>query len=600
MTTNLQYPLKKAIFDIAIFSFGVNALMLVMPLYMLQIYDRVLSSSSIDTLVFLSIIAVCALLVLGALEAVRSMYGTRIANRLDLAYSRPAMLKAMHEAGQNANDLRIVRDLAQLRSFLNSRLAFVVFDLPFAPLFIGVLYFIHPILFWITFGGVVVLVVLALINQWASSRAGNQAKAAEMTAQVSAQALIRNAESLRALGMTDNAMRAWETHQFNNLQNSDQRARVSSFMTGLSRSIRLGLQIAVLGVGAYLVLDREMTAGMIFAASIISGKGLQPIDQVIGSWRQIIDSFAAWRDLRANINLKAPGERYTDFPAPSGSITAENLIYHAKKVLGSKAIIKGVSFNLPAGKSLGVLGKSGAGKSTLLRMIAGAIGPSGGTIRVDNNDISNWDPERLGRHVGYVEQRVELLPGTIAQNIARFDDDVADADIVAAAEAAHVAKTIEALPDSYQTIVGAGAQQLSGGEMQQIGLARAFYGDPKILLLDEPNSNLDPEARIQFDKAIMSARNAGKTIIIITQRDEILKHVDALLALKEGTVLDFGLRDDVLERQFGLRKAARSKSQPAAVKIQGNGQPGDNRSPFADYGSGLKPRVAEPKKKQVQ
>jgi len=600
VTTDIQYPMKKAILDIGLFSLGVNALMLVMPLYMLQIYDRVLSSSSIDTLVFLSIIAGFALLVLGALEAVRSMYGTRVANRLDLAYSRPAMLTAMKNAGTSPNEMRIVRDLAQVRSFLNSRLAFIVFDLPFAPLFIGVLYFIHPVLFWITFGGVIVLVLLALINQLVSSKAGQAAKAADVTSQVSAQALIGNAESLRALGMTDNALRVWESHQLNNLGSSDQRARVSSFMTGLSRTIRLGLQIGVLGVGAYLVLNREMTAGMIFASSIISGKGLQPIDQAIGSWRQIIDSFAAWRNIRANINLSAPKPMYTDFPAPKGTVTADNLVHYARRVPGATPILKGVKFNLPAGMSLGVLGKSGAGKSTLLRLLAGAVEPSNGTVRIDNNDIKNWDPEKLGRHVGYVEQRVDLLPGTIAQNIARFDEDATDKDIIAAAEAAHVARLIEAFPESYQTIVGAGAQQLSGGEMQQIGLARAFYGDPKILLLDEPNSNLDPEARIQFDKAIFAARQAGKTIIIITQRDEILKHVDALLALKNGTVLDFGPRDDVLERQFGVKKSVRPKTAPIAANVDNDERSKDKKSAIANFATGMSHTSPAKKKKGAQ
>lgn len=602
MTTDIRYPIKKAILDIGIFSLCVNALMLVMPLYMLQIYDRVLNSSSIDTLVFLSIIAGFALIVLGALEAVRSMYGTRIANRLDLAYSRPAMLSAMRNAGKSANDMRIIRDLAQVRSFLNSRLAFVVFDLPFAPLFIGVLYFIHPILFWITLGGVVVLVLIALVNQWASSRAGRDAKSSDMTSQVNAQALLQNAESLRALGMTDNALRTWEGHQLDTLGSNDRRAQVSSFMTGLSRTIRLGLQIAVLGVGAYLVLNREMTAGMIFASSIISGKGLQPIDQVIGSWRQIIDSYGAWRNIRSNIDLKAPQPKYTDFPAPKGTVTAENLVHYPRRVPGAPAVLKNINFNLPAGMSLGILGKSGAGKSTLLRLLAGAVDPSSGTVRIDNNDIKNWDPEKLGRHIGYVEQRVELLPGTIAQNIARFDEGAADEDVIAAAEAAHVAKTIEALPESYQTLVGAGAQQLSGGEMQQIGLARAFYGDPQILLLDEPNSNLDPEARVQFDKAIMAARQAGKTIIIITQRDEILKHVNALLALKEGTILDYGPRDDVLERQFGVKKPAQPAPKPANnddnAKSDENGE--KKVSPFADFGPGMKPRASTDKKKQLQ
>ena len=584
--TDIKFPIRKAIIDIGIFSFGVNALMLVMPLYMLQIYDRVLNSASIDTLVFLSIIAGFALVILGALEAVRSMYGTRIANRLDFAYSRPAMLSAMKNAGTTGNEMRIVRDLAQVRNFLNSRLAFIVFDLPFAPLFIGVLYFIHPLLFWITLGGVVVLVLLALANQWASDRAGKSAKSADALSQISAQSLLRNAESLRALGMTDNALRVWESHQLDNVGSSDQRARVSSFMTGLSRTIRMGLQITVLGVGAYLVLNQQMTAGMIFAASIISGKGLQPIDQVIGSWRQIVDCIVAWGNMRKQIVLKQPQAVHTDFPAPAGRVTAENLIYFPRKTKGAPAVVKGVSFNIPAGTSLGVLGKSGAGKSTLMRLLAGAIEPSSGVVRLDNNDLKNWDPEKLGRHLGYVEQRVELLPGTIAQNIARFDANVDDADVIAAANAAHIARTIEALPESYQTIVGPGGQQLSGGEMQQIGLARAFYGDPQILLLDEPNSNLDPEARTQFDKAIIAAREAGKTIVIITQRDEILKHVDVLLALKDGKILDIGTRDDVLERQFGVKKPA--PPRPANIGDAPDEQRA-KKSAFAGFGPGMQP-----------
>lgn len=548
---NPRYSMRRVFVDVGIFSLGVNILMLVMPLYMLQVYDRVLSSASIDTLIFLSLIAGFALIILGILEGVRAIYATRIANRFELNYGRPAMLRAMAENDNRAGGARIAQALSQVRSFLNSRLAFLVFDLPFVPLFIGLLYFIHPVLFWMTLGGAVLLVLIALLNQWATSRAGNAAIRADAGGQITAQALLANAETLRAMGMTQNALDRWQIQQLTGLESSDARSRVSSFMTGLSRTIRFSLQIAILGVGAWLVLDRQMTAGMIFAASIISGKGLQPIDQVIGSWRQILEGLAAWRTITRAVKVSSEPQVFTEFDAPSGQINAQNIYFHSRADQGRIAILKGLSFGVPAGKTLAILGKSGAGKSTLLRILAGAIRPSNGEVRIDNNDIKNWNPESLGRHIGYVEQRVDLLPGTIAENIARFDAHARDEEIIAAAKAANVDRTIEAMPDAYQTRVGATGRSLSGGEMQQIGLARAFYGNPKILLLDEPNASLDPEARKKFGQAIAGARQLGKTIIMITQRDELLEYSDLVLAIRDGSRVDFGARDEVLTRLFG-------------------------------------------------
>lgn len=557
-----RYSLRRVFFDVGVFSLGMNLLMLVMPLYMLQVYDRVLSSGSIDTLIFLSLIAGFALAILGVLEGVRAIYATRIANRFELTYGRPAMLRAMAQNDNKAVGARISQALLQIRNFLNSRLAFIVFDLPFVPLFIGVLYFIHPVLFWMALGGATVLVLIAVLNQWATARAGRTAMLSEAGGQITSQALLANAETLRAMGMTQNALDRWENQQIETLQSGDDRSRISSFMAGLSKTVRLSLQIAILGVGAYLVLDRQMTAGMIFAASIISSRGLQPIDQLIGSWRQIVEGLTAWRTITRAVNINDADSIYTDFEAPSGQVTADKIFFHTRPDQGRIAILKGMSFGVPAGKTLAILGKSGAGKSTLLRILAGAISPSGGEVRVDNNDIKNWNPEALGRHIGYVEQRVDLLPGTIAENIARFDTNARDEDIIAAAKAAHVERTIEAMPDAYQTKVGATGRDLSGGEMQQIGLARAFYGNPQILLLDEPNASLDPEARHRFGQAIINARKMGKTIIMITQRDELLDYSDLILAIRDGQRVDFGGRDDVLQRLFGNQ----NKKPPVAFK----------------------------------
>lgn len=571
--------------DIGLFSFGVNMLMLVMPLYMLQIYDRVLTSSSLDTLVFLSVIAVFALAVLGILEAVRSMYGTRVANRFELSYARPAMMRLLSGNG----DIRVVQALGQVRNFLNTRLAFVLFDLPFAPLFIMILYFIHPVLFWMTTSGAVLLVAIAILNQWMTSRVTEQSSDRAPGQRIDAQSLLQNAESLRALGMTSNALREWEGNQIETLEGNDRRARVGSFMTGLSRTIRLSLQIAVLGVGAYFVLNREMTAGMIFAASIISSKGLQPIDQVIGSWRQIVDGLVAFRTVRNAVDLDKAQTRYTILEAPEGEISAENIVYRPAGLINAKPTLKGISFALPAGKSLGILGKSGAGKSTLLRLLVGAVQPDSGTIRVDKSDIQHWDPEVLGRHFGYVEQRVELLPGTIAQNIARFDEDATDENIIAAARAARVQVTIETMPEGYQTVVGTGQRRLSGGELQLVGLARAFYGDPQILLLDEPNASLDPEARRQFDIAIRDAKKAGKTIVMVTQRQEVLEHVDLVLAIRDGRRVDYGPRDEVLKRLFGKQLNARAGQQSGTTARRSADGSSNGRSPFANYGPGMRP-----------
>ncbi len=590
-------PVVRAVAEIGIFSFVVNALMLVMPLYMLQVYDRVLPSSSMETLAFLSVIAVAALGLLGILEIVRAIYANRLAARLDVSQSRKAMVASMESSRASLGDIQNLRDLAGVRSFIASRMMFSLFDLPFAPLFIMLLWLVNPVLFWITAGGAVVLAGVAVANQAATAAAARRASESGIAALMTAQSFVRNAETLRAMGMVGNAVSAWARQHAPELAAHDDVARINALFAGLSRFLRLGLQISVLGVGALLVLRGEMTAGMIFATSLISGRGLQPIDQVIGGWRQFVEARAAWRRFSAATAATGKDRNFTDLPVPGGRLDVENVVYFAPNSTADvPPILQRVSFRIPAGAVVGVIGPSGAGKSTLARLVVGAIRPRGGKIRIDGADIGNWDSEVIGRHIGYLPQDVELLPGTVAENIARFAPDFEDAEMVEAAVRAQVHDLIQTMPQGYDTVIGPQGMLLSGGQRQRVGLARAFYGRPKLLVLDEPNANLDNEGDRALEQAIDEARAAKATVIIVTQRTSIVSKVDLLLVMRAGTIEDFGPRDEVLARQRQRAVDASGRQKQAANVNAGNPKPPAEgsasarfKSPFGAFGPGLRP-----------
>ncbi|WP_193175989.1 type I secretion system permease/ATPase [Oricola nitratireducens] len=590
-------PAARAVAEIGVFSFVVNALMLVMPLYMLQIYDRVLPSSSMETLVFLTIIAVAALGLLAILEIVRGIYANRLAARLDVSHSRNAMVASMGSPRASLGDIQNLRDLAAVRSFIASRLMFSLFDLPFAPLFILLLWLVHPVLFWMTSAGAVVLAGIAIANQAATQAAARRASENGIAALMTAQTFVRNAETLRAMGMVGNAVSAWARQHAPELEAHDDIARINALFAGLSRFLRLGLQIAVLGVGALLVLKGEMTAGMIFATSLISGRGLQPIDQVIGGWRQYMDARTAWRRLSGRTVSAGKDRDFTDLPAPRGRVEVENVTYFAPNSAADAApILKNVSFRIPAGAVVGVIGPSGAGKSTLARLVVGAISPRAGAVRFDGADIGNWDSEVLGQHIGYLPQDVELLPGTIAENIARFAPNFEDAEMVEAAVRAQVHDLIQSMPQGYDTVIGPQGMVLSGGQRQRVGLARAFYGRPNLLVLDEPNANLDSDGERALERAIDEARVAGATVIIVTQRMSIVREVDMLLVLRAGMIEDYGPRDQVLARKkqqsmdaAGKRKLAANANTGKAVMQADAPDRARQISPFATFGPGLRP-----------
>lgn len=562
--TELKMIMRRALIDIGVYSLMINLLLLVMPLYLLQVYDRVLPSASMETLVFLSLIAVGALVFLGLMEIVRSLYAQRVALSFDRNVGSTVFASLFDPKRAAAGDIQPLRDLATIRNFIGSKGLTTLFDLPFAPLFVVLLFFIHPVLFWITLAGAAVMLLIMFANQTAAAGSGLKAAEQSAAANLAAQAFARNVDSLRAMGMLSNATEFWGGRFAESLRSQGQAASVNATFSGVSRATRMMLQLAILGVGALLVLRGEMTAGMIFASSIISGRALQPLDQLIGGWRQTVDARQAWHRLK-NVTEHRPdsASRKIELPTPKGAVTARNLVFAAPgAVPGADPILKRISFAIEAGEAVALIGPSRAGKTTLARLLVGAAAPTGGTVKIDGADLMTWDEEQLGRHIGYLAQDVQLFPGTIADNISRFAINPDDAEIIAAAQRAHAHELILAQRAGYQTEVGPAGAMLSGGERQRIGLARAFYGAPTILVLDEPNANLDSDGEEALGKALEEARNVSTTIIVITHRMPIAARCDRVMVLREGMIEAFGPSGEVLRNVASNRNTPAAPSQP--------------------------------------
>ncbi len=551
--------LPRAFLDLGVFSAAINCLLLVLPIYMLQVYDRIIPAASMDTLLYISIMAAAAILALGLLEIVRALYANRIASRVDIVCGDRLFTAAIDGPRAGLGDVQPLRDLATIRGFIGSRAVFSLFDLPFGPFFIALLYFIHPVLFLVTLAGSMVVLALAVVNHRASRRIGRQAAESLTSAMTAAQLFVRNAETVRTLGMLEGAKAFWGAQFAQSIKGADHVVAVNATYGSLSRGIRLLIQIAMYGVGGYLTLKGEMTAGMIFAASLISARALQPLDQIIGSWKQIADASAAWKRIRACLETPAAAEAAPiELPMPRGGIRAEELVYFLPDSReGTPPLIKRVSFAADAGEALAVVGPSRAGKSTLARLLVRAIEPRSGLIRLDGADIRSWDREKLGAHIGYLPQDIELLPGTIGQNIARFDPDATSEKVLAAAAFAQAHGMILSQRGGYDTPVGPTGVRLSGGEKQRIGLARAFYGDPKLLVLDEPNSNLDTEGEAALDRAVQDAKARGAVVILITHKAGIAARCDRVLVLREGQIEMIGPAADVLRRLSGIQQAGK-------------------------------------------
>lgn len=549
------FACRYAFAAVAAFSVCINLLMLTVPLYLLQIFDRVLGSRSEETLLMLTIAAVGALAVLAALEAVRSLVFVRLAARLDSELSGHLLSAdiAANVCGFR-DDAQGLFDLTKLRGFITSPNVFVFFDAPLVPLYIAVIFLIHPTLGSIALGGAFMLVGLAVVNELATRRPLAEANACARVALNRAQRNLRNAETIEAMGMGRTLLMYWQRDHAAALRAQAQAGDRSSYLSATSKFFRFALQVLLLCAGAYLAIHREITGGMMIAASIIMGRGLVPLDTAIGTWRSFVDARMAYRRINQALASVSGGKVSMSLPKPQGRLLLRNAGYIPPGA--ARPVLQGISFELGRGEVLGIVGPTAAGKSTLLRLIMGVLPATFGEVRLDGADVSNWDRAELGRHLGYLPQTVELFARTVVENIARMDRPDPEA-VVAAAKMAGVHEIILTLPDGYATQVEDYGFILSGGQRQRIALARALYGEPRLLVLDEPNAHVDGPGEAALLETIAAAKAKKITTVIVTHRPSILNRVDKMLLLMHGTMEAFGTRDAVMARAVRVADPAR-------------------------------------------
>lgn len=520
----------------------ISLLMLTGSIYMLQVYDRVLASGSVPTLLVLFGLVVVLHGFLAFYDGLRMRLMSRLALRLDAGIAARAFRSDL--GGGSA-----VRDLEALRAALAGPAMLALFDLPFTLLFVAVLFIIHPLLGWLTVGGMALAAGLALVNRRVTARPMTAALQAEAQERGFAERARRAAPALGALGMGGTVTARWQGLHEGALALTQRGAEPSETLAALSRSLRMLLQSALLTAGAWLVLQGAMSAGAIVAASILSGRALAPVDQIIGQWRVLARALDARKRLETALAAPAAAASAMGLPAPSGRIEVRGLTRLAPPRAGQAErtrLLDDVSFTLEPGDGVGIVGASASGKSTLARMLVGALAPDAGEIRFDGATPDQWDPDRLGRSIGYLPQQVELLPGTVRDNIARFQPSATDAAVMAAAHAAGVHEMILRLPDGYATDLGRAEMPLSGGQIQRIALARALFGPPRIVVLDEPNAHLDMAGEAALTSALAALRAAGAAVIVMAHRVGALAAVDRLIVLQDGRVVQDGPRDAVL------------------------------------------------------
>ena len=530
-----------------LFSALVNVLMLTAPLYMLQVYDRVLVSRSQETLVALSLLMGFLFLIMGILDHARgrimARVGARLQERLD-ARVLSAAFRRLTEAPQDIAALAAQKDLDAIARFWASPVLLATFDAPWAPVFIAAIFVFHPWLGVLALGGGVVIVGLSLLNQRATERPLRAANLASHAAERQAENLKQDSELVQSLGMAAAAFARLKTRRDAALDAGLAASDASGRYSVSIKTFRLFLQSAMLGLAAWLVLQQELSAGAMIAASILMGRALQPVEQAVSQWAVVTRARQAKARLSGLLTAVPPLVSRTELPRPKALVEVQGLTVVPPG--GTAPVLRNVSFTLPPGKALGVIGPSGSGKSSLARALSGVWRPAAGRTRLDGAALDQYDPDRLGSYIGYLPQRVTLFDGTIADNIARLQPGADAGRIVAAARAAAAHEMILKLPNGYDTQVATGGSQLSGGQIQRIGLARALYGDPVLLILDEPNSNLDNDGTAALNTAIRTAKARGAAVLIMAHRPQAIQECDLLLVLHDGAVAAFGPREAVL------------------------------------------------------
>lgn len=553
---------------VGVFSFFVNLLMLAAPIYMLQVYDRVLTARSEATLLYISLIIAVMMMVMALLEVIRSRVLVRVSSKMDQTLGSKVFdaIFSLNLRAPAANRSQSLRDLDTVRQFVTSQGPFAFFDAPWAPVFIGIVCLMHPLLGLVALGGAAVLFSLAWATEVVTKKPLSEANGHGLRAQAFAEASLKNSEVLAAMGMLPGIRRRWRVNQDKAMLLQSVASDNAGFISAMTKFTRLFVQSAILGMGAYLALENEITPGVMIAASIIMGRGLAPVEQAIGSWKMFVNARGAYTRLNELLLAFSNDTETMELPPPQGNLSVERVV--AVPPGGNNPTIKGVSFGLVAGESLAIVGPSAAGKSTLARLLVGVWPAHSGSIRLDGADVYTWKHESLGPHIGYLPQDVEIFDGTIKDNIARFGK-VDPAKVVEAAQLAGVHEMILRLPNGYDTLIGPGGIALSGGQRQRLGLARAVYDNPRFVVLDEPNSNLDSEGEAALVQGLLKLRESKATVILISHRPSIMNHVDKILVLRDGLVEMFGPKQDVLARL--TRPVAQpqqvQQQQPAASQI---------------------------------
>jgi len=546
------------------FSVAINLLMFVSPIYMLQVYDRVLHSRSETTLIMITLIALALLGIYAILEWVRSRVLVRAGMRFDEMIAKALFNRVVTTTIRQPNGKSefVLADVDRLREFLTGSGLIALCDVPWVPVFLFVCFMFHPLVGYVALGGAIVSLMLALANEIMTKKTLNEASGLGQTAQHFANTTLQNVEAIRALGMETSLRSRWHDMHRGMLEKQALASDRAGAIQSLSKFVRMGLQTAILGVGAYLVLEGEISPGSMIACSILMGRALQPVDQVVGQWKQFVGARQAYARLSQIFRQVPEEEDKTALPKPTGLLTVDSLAVVPPG--GRTALLQGVTFQAIPGEAVALVGPSGAGKSSLMRALVGIWPPASGSIRLDGAELQHWDPDMLGQHMGYLPQTVELFNGTVAENISRFAVGARDEDVLDAAKQARVHQMIQGLPDGYNTQIGVGGRSLSGGQRQRIGFARALYGNPSLIILDEPNANLDSDGEEALFQTINELKAQGKTILFVSHKMSLVSLAEKALILADGRMRSFGPTQDVLKIKPALKPVQSSETRSIA------------------------------------
>jgi ATP-binding cassette subfamily C protein PrsD len=553
---------RRAFLAIGLFSGMSNVLMLTGSLFMLEVYDRVLPSRSVPTLVALLILTAGLYAAQGFIDAIRSRILVRIGDSLDETMSMrvyDAIVRLPLKIGGKGDGSQPIRDLDSVRGFLSGAGPSAFFDLPWLPVYLAVCFLFHPYIGLTALGGAVILIALTVATELRTRSPTRQATQFAVARNALMESSRRNAEAMTAMGMVGRIAKRWREANRSYIAATGQASDVVGGLGAASKVLRLLLQSSLLAVGAWLVIHQESTPGIIIAGSILGGRALAPVDLAIANWRGFIGARQSWHRLSRLLAQLPPRTEPMPLQPPSKSIVVQNAAVCPPGE--QKIVCQDVNFTLTGGKALGIIGPTASGKSSLARMLVGVWSPLRGTVRLDGATLDQWSPEALGRHVGYLPQDVELFPGNVAQNIARFEDPPNPEAVLAAAQAAGVHDLIVNLPDGYETKVGERGSALSAGQAQRIALARALYRDPFLVVLDEPNSNLDAEGDEALTRAILGLRARGAIAVVVAHRPSAIAGVDYILVMAKGRQQQFGPKEEVLTR------VAQPPAAPRTLKV---------------------------------